>query len=224
MKAMILAAGRGERLRPLTDTIPKPLLQVGDHCLIEWHIKRLHSAGLTDIVVNVSYLGDLIQARLGDGSQYGVRITYSQEPPGALETGGGICKALPLLGEPAFIVVNADIWSDFPFEQLSEPKGLAHLVMVNNPAQHPDGDFVLDDDHVLDEPAGARYTFSGIGVYRPELFSGKAQGRFPLAPVLKLAMKEKAVSGELYQGNWYDIGTIDRLERLQNLIQDMRSE
>jgi len=223
MKAMILAAGRGERLRPLTDITPKPLVQVGNHCLIEWHIKRLHQAGINEIIINVSHLGDQIKSRLGNGEKYNIAIVYSDEPEGALETGGGIVQVLPLLGENPFIVVNGDVWTDFPYEQLVEPDRLAHLIMVNNPPQHPQGDFVLSEGLVLDAAQGSRYTFSGIGVYHPSLFSGCSPGRFPLAPILKKAMLDKGVSGELFSGHWYDIGTMDRLQEVQNLVKRIES-
>lgn len=218
MKAMILAAGRGERLRPLTDTIPKPLMQIGDHSLVEWHIKRLQQAGITEIIINVSHLAEQIKSTLGSGQGYGVAITYSDEPEEALETGGGILQALPWLGNHPFVVINGDIWTDYPFEQLQQPAGLAHLVMVENPQQHPQGDFVLEKGQVLDATEGDRYTFSGIGIYKPALFSGCKPGRFPLAPLLKEAMQEELVSGELYTGHWHDVGTPGRLLQVQTLV------
>jgi len=217
---MILAAGRGERLRPLTDTIPKPLVQVGECSLIEWHIKRLQQAGINEIVINVSYLADQIKNKLGDGQQYAVNIQYSEEPEDAFETGGGIVQALPLLGKQPFVVINGDIWTDFPFDSLSEPQNLAHLILVDNPPQHPLGDFILNANHVSDEAGGDRFTFSGIGVYRPELFAGYTSGkRFPLAPILKSVMQSNQVSGEYYQGQWYDIGSVDRLQQLREQLE-----
>ena len=217
---MILAAGRGERLRPLTDTIPKPLVQVGECSLIEWHIRRLQQAGINEIVINVSYLADQIKNKLGDGQQYAVNIHYSEEPEHAFETGGGIVQALPLLGKQPFVVINGDIWTDFPFDSLSEPQNLAHLILVDNPPQHPLGDFILNANHVSDEANGARFTFSGIGVYRPELFAGYTSGkRFPLAPILKSVMQSNQVSGEYYQGQWYDIGSVDRLQQLREQLE-----
>lgn len=218
MKAMLLAAGRGERLRPLTDATPKPLVQVGDHCLIEWHIKRLQQAGINEIIINISYLGDQIKNKLGDGHHYDVDIFYSEEPTDALETGGGIVHALALLGEQPFVVINSDVWTDYPFSKLKTPQGLAHLVMVSNPLQHPQGDFVLHNGVISDELSDEKVTFSGIGIYRPELFADCSPGRFPLAPILRNAMANRHVSGELYTGSWDDIGT---LERLQNLRQRM---
>ncbi len=214
MKAMILAAGRGERMRPLTDTVPKPLLETGGRSLIEYHLLALARAGVTDIVINHAHLGAQIEARLGDGARYGVRIAYSPENERGLETGGGILRALPLLGAEPFIVVNADIWTDYPFARLPHaPRALAHLVLVPNPAHHPTGDFTLAGDRV-DNDAGARHTFSGIGVYRPEMFDDCAPGAFPLAPLLRAAAERGAVSGELYTGDWMDIGTPERLREL----------
>jgi len=217
MKAMILAAGRGERMRPLTDYRPKPLLQAGDRPLIEYHIERLAAGGFCDLIINHAHLGTQIEEALGDGRRWGVRIRYSaeQEP---LETGGGIFQALPLVGPEAFLVVNGDIWTDFDFARLREaPKGLAHLVLVPNPPHHPDGDFVLDEGLVTDAP-GQRLTFSGVGLYRPELFSTSRPGRFPLAPLLRKAMTAGLVSGELYQGSWLDIGTPERLQALDRML------
>jgi MurNAc alpha-1-phosphate uridylyltransferase len=212
MKALILAAGRGERLRPLTDHTPKPLIEAGGRPLIEHTILALAEAGFTDLVINLAHLGEQIQARLGDGARLGVRIAYSHEGEEALETGGGIFRALPLLGDGPFIVVNGDIATDFPFARLHpHPHGLAHLVLVNNPDHHPQGDFALDGERVIanGEP---RHTFSGIGVYRRELFAACQPGKFPLAPLLRAAMADKQASGELYQGFWMDIGTLERLQ------------
>lgn len=215
MKAMILAAGRGERLRPLTDNTPKPLLQVGPKRLIEYHLENLRDAGMVDIVINTAWLGGQVRQHLGDGSSYGVNIVYSPEPEGALETGGGILAALPLLGDEPFIVVNGDIWTDYPFAGMRlDPAMLAHLVLVDNPAHNPDGDFRLDAGSVHDGSGSSGLTFSGIGVYSPDLFSGCKPGRFPLAPLLREAMKSDAVSGEHYRGRWFDIGTEQRLLQL----------
>jgi len=219
MKAMILAAGRGERMRPLTDTMPKPLLEVDGKALIEYHIEALRRAGVETLVVNHAHLGGRIKAALGSGARYGVRILYSPEPEGALDTGGGIHKALPLLGDDPFIVVNGDIWTDYPFTSLSEPAGLAHLVLVDNPPHHADGDFALSGREVVDDGEGA-LTFSGIGVYRPALFAELAPGRFPLAPLLRRAMREAAVTGEHYRGMWMDIGTPQRLEEIRRSARD----
>ena len=215
MKAMILAAGRGVRMRPLTDRIPKALLKVGRRCLIEYHIAALVQAGITDIVINHAHLGNQIEAVLGDGSRYDARIVYSPEGETALETGGGIYRALPLLGAKPFIVVNADIWTDYPFRQLPEkPSGLAHLVLVDNPAFNQTGDFVLNGGHIVEE-GQPRLTYSGIGVFTPALFKGCKPGVFPLAPLLRKAITAGQVSGEHYQGVWYDIGTPERLEMIE---------
>jgi MurNAc alpha-1-phosphate uridylyltransferase len=218
MKALILAAGRGERLRPLTDYTPKPLLQVGRRPLIEYIIADLSRAGFSELVVNLAHLGEQIQTRLGDGSRFGMHVTYSQEGEDALETGGGIRQALPLLGDGPFLVVNGDVATDFPYASLrNRPDGLAHLVMVENPHHHPQGDFALQGDKVtaVGEP---KYTFSGIGVYRPELFAGRQSGKFPLAPLLREAMAKGLVSGQIYPGFWMDIGTIERLRELDERL------
>ena len=218
MKAMILSAGRGERMRPLTDSTPKPLLRIGGQTMIERHIHALAGAGILARVINHAHLGEKLVQALGDGSSYGVDICWSPEPEGALETGGGIFHALSLLGEEPFIVVNADIWTDFPFDGLPEqPDGLAHLVLVDNPAHHPEGDFVLSTGRVL-QGGGAPLTFSGIGVYRPELFDGCIAGSFPLAPLLRQAMDDGQVSGEHYGGTWFDIGTPERLQEVNDVV------
>jgi MurNAc alpha-1-phosphate uridylyltransferase len=215
---MILAAGRGERMRPLTDHTPKPLLRIGGQTLIEHHLHALAQAGIRELVVNHAHLGDKLVAALGSGSAYGVEIAWSPEPEGALETGGGIFNALALLGAEPFLVVNADIWTDFPFTSLPvQPGGLAHLVLVNNPEHHPDGDFSLVDGQVS-RRGPAMLTFGGIGVYRRELFDGCAPGAFPLAPLLRRAMDAEQVSGEIYAGAWFDIGTPGRLEAVNDVV------
>jgi len=212
---MILAAGRGERMRPLTDRVPKALLEVRGRPLVVHLIERLRVAGITRLVINHAWLGEQLVAALGDGAALGVAIRWSPEPPGALDTGGGIRNALPLLGERPFLACNADVWSDFDFARLPrEPAGLAHLVLVDNPAHRPQGDFVLDGDRVRAEGA-PRLTFAGIGVYRPALFAGHPRGRFPLAPLLRAAMSEGQVSGEHHRGRWCDAGTPERLAALQ---------
>lgn len=216
---MILAAGRGERMRPLTDHTPKPLLAVGGRKLIEHLIAALAQAGFRDLVINHAHLGEQIVAALGDGHRHGVRIAYSAEPAGALETGGGILQALPLLGGGPFLVVNGDIWTDYPFSRLPRQlTGLAHLVLVDNPEHHPDGDFGLDGTAVVAETS-RKLTFSGIGVYSPSLFAGREPGRFPLAPLLRAAITRGAVSGEHYRGVWSDVGTPARLQALDAAVQ-----
>lgn len=218
---MLLAAGRGERMRPLTDAVPKPLLEVGGRALIEWHLARLAAAGFRDIVVNHAHLGSMIESRLGDGVRYGVRIRYSAEGE-ALETAGGIARALPLLGDEAFLVVNADIYCEFDFARLppvleamarNVAAELAHLVLVDNPPQHPGGDFALAAGRVAEQ--GPRLTFSGIGCYRSELFAGVPRGaKARLAPLLREAIAAGRVSGERFAGRWVDVGTPERLAAL----------
>ena len=218
MKAMLLAAGRGERMRPLTDDTPKSLLRIGGQTLIERHLHALAQAGIRELVINHAHLGEQLVAAIGNGSAYGVEVVYSPEPPGALETGGGIFHALPLLGVAPFLVVNADIWTDFPFATLpAQPDGLAHLVLVDNPEHHSAGDFSLTDNRVS-RRGPVMLTFGGIGVYRPELFAGCHPGPFPLAPVLRQAMDAEQVSGEYYPGTWFDIGTPQRLEAVNRRV------
>lgn len=216
MKAMILAAGRGERMRPLTDHTPKPLLEVAGKPLIVHHLEALRTAGVTDLVINTGHLGERLPAALGDGRAWGVNIAYSPEPPDALETGGGIFQALPLLGPDPFLVVNGDIWTDYPLAALKEtPVNLAHLVLVDNPAQHPTGDFALLPETGKVCLSGLRrLTFSGVSVLRPTLFAGCTAGRFPLGPLLRQAIALGAVTGERYPGIWRDIGTPQRLAEL----------
>jgi len=217
VKAMILAAGRGERMRPLTDETPKPLLAIGGQSLIERHLRALGRAGVQEVVVNLSWLGHLIRDALGNGSRFGLSIQYSDEGPVPLETAGGIFRALPMLGPEPFIVVNGDIFTDFPFTTLRLPAAAAaHLVLVDNPPHHPRGDFGLKDGqvHVQGEPM---YTFSGIAIYRPGFFEGSAPGRFPLLPLFRRAIAMRALSGELYAGQWSDVGTSQRLAELQAL-------
>ncbi|MET0067535.1 MAG: N-acetylmuramate alpha-1-phosphate uridylyltransferase MurU [Candidatus Thiodiazotropha sp.] len=217
MKAMILAAGRGERMRPLTDSLPKPLLPVLGKPLIVHHIERLAAAGYHELVINHAHLGAMIEGELGRGDRWGVQIRYSAEDS-ALETGGGIHRALPLLGEDPFLVVNGDVWTDYDFTRLHiSAQDLAHLVLVPNPPQHPLGDFRLTQGRVEDMP-GERLTFSGIGVYRPGLFEACQAGAFPLAPILRRAMQAGRVSGERHQGYWVDVGTPQRLYELERRL------
>ena len=217
--AMILAAGRGERMHPLTDHTPKPLLEVAGKPLIVWHIERLAAAGYGHLVINHAHLGAQIEQRLGSGAAWGVRISYSAEGEGrALETGGGIFRALPLLGKSPFLVVNGDVWCDIDFGGLRlAAEDLAHLVLVDNPAHHPKGDFVLDHGRVSSHGDG-RLTFSGIGAYRAELFHGCEPGAFPLAPLLRRTMDAGRVSGSHHHGAWWDIGTPQRLAELDRKL------
>ena len=203
-------------MRPLTDRMPKPLLPVGGRPLIVHLIDALADAGFSELVINHSYRGGDIERALGDGGRHGVHILYSAEPEGALETGGGIYRALPMLGEE-FLVVNGDIWTDYPFARLRRPPtGLAHLVLVDNPPHHPYGDFALSGDAV--EVQGRKLTFAGIGTYRAELFSGCTEDRFPLSPLLRRAIVERRVSGEHYSGRWIDVGTPERLQAVDSML------
>lgn len=227
MKALVFAAGKGERMRPLTDSTPKPLLPVRGKPLIEWHLEKLAALGVQDVVVNTSWLAQAFEPALGQGERWGLRLHYSHEGPEPLETGGGMLHALPRLGSEPFLAVNADIWCDYDFARLPrEPAGLAHLVLVDNPAHNPEGDFALLGDGSM-QPAGEqRLTFSGIGVYRPVLFNnwrsviGAAAGaeldppRFRLAPLLRAAMRAGQVTGEHHRGTWTDVGTPERLAAL----------
>lgn len=213
MKVMILAAGRGERMRPLTDTLPKPLLEVGSKPLILWHIEKLIKNGFKDIVINIAHFGYKIPEALGDGSKYDANISYSDEQDsGALESAGGIKKALTLLGNEPFLVVNGDIFCDYEFDSNFElGDNLAHLILVKNPEHNRNGDFGLNDTLVLNED-NIQYTFSGIGYYNPKLFSGVESGKSALAPLLREAIKEKKISGSIHNGYWHDIGTPQRLK------------
>ena len=213
MKAMILAAGRGERMRPLTDVTPKPLLAVHGTPLLDHLISQLARAGFTDIVINIAHLGEKIRAHLGTGARLSVNISYSDEGPAGLETGGGIRRALPLLACDPFLVVNGDIYTDYDFARLpASLAGLAHLVLVDNPDHHPEGDFGLHDGQITD--AAPRLTFAGIGLYRAALFADLTAERFPLAPLLRRTAARGMVSGEHYRGPWTDVGTPERLAAL----------
>ncbi|KAE9635259.1 N-acetylmuramate alpha-1-phosphate uridylyltransferase MurU [Aeromonas veronii] len=218
MKAMILAAGRGERMRPLTDLLPKPLLAVGGKPLIVHHIEKLKEAGVTELVINHAWLGHKLVESLGDGTALGVTIHWSAEES-ALETAGGIVQALPLLGSEPFLVINGDTWLDLDYHTLvSQPLGddLAHLWLVPNPPQHPSGDFALQAGRVVDTPA---FTFSGVGLYDPAAFAGLAGGARKLAPLLRDWMAQGRVGGSLLAGEWRDIGTVDRLRELDDQLQ-----
>ena len=223
MDVMILAAGRGLRLRPLTDETPKPLLMAGDCSLIEHHLEALAKAGVTRIVINHAHLGEQITARLEDGSRYGLQIQYSDESSGALETGGGIRNALPLLQSDPFAVVNSDIWTDFAFSDLPvKIKGLAHLVLVNNPSHRPGGDFMLSAEGIVNATKGVALTFSGIGVYHHRLFEDCSRQHFPLAPLLLDAAAQGQVSGVHYPGEWVDVGTPERLRALDRRLKNLK--
>lgn len=227
MKALIFAAGFGERMRPLTDATPKPLLSVGGKPLIVWHLQKLAALGVCEVIINTSWLAEQFPAMLGDGSQFGLRLAFSFEGASPLETGGGMWNVLPQLGDAAFIAVNGDVWCDADFSQLPrEPQGVAHLLMVDNPEHNPNGDFALDAAGRLHSEGAQKLTFSGIGVYRPALLShwreviGDAPGaddnppKFRLAPLLRAAMHRGQVSGEHHRGRWTDVGTPERLALL----------
>lgn len=219
MKAMILAAGRGQRMRPLTDKVPKPLLKVAGKMLIEYHLEKLKLAKITNVVINHAWLGEKIEKTLGDGSRYGLNIVYSAEKK-ALETAGGIINALPLLrgweGEAEeFIVINGDVYCDYDLNNLpSTLSGLAHLILVDNPAHHIEGDFALTKSGLVEQTGKHKRTFSGIGVYHPDLFKGYSVAKQALAPILRKTMDNNQVSGEYYKGVWHDIGTPERLNEL----------
>ena len=218
MRAMILAAGRGERLRPLTDSLPKPLVEVGGKPLIEWHLENLARSGYREIVINQGHLGDMLPRTLGNGDRWGVTIHWSDEQPEALDTGGGIFKALPLLGGAPFLIVNGDVWTDYPFSRLRSVKcDQAHLVMVENPRHNMRGDFSLRAGRLSAE-GPELLTYSGIAVYHPRFFESAPGGKFSVVPFLLDAMKAGAVTGERYRGDWSDIGTIDRLESLRQRL------
>lgn len=221
MKAMILAAGLGNRMRPLTLTTPKPLLAVGGKPLIVWHIEALKKVGITEIVINAAWLKEKLVEQLGDGTQFGVNITWSLEDEG-LETAGGIIQALPFLGDEPFLVVNGDVWTRFDFADILEidlHDHLAHLVLVDNPPQHPQGDFVLQDNKVFDRITDqTAFTFSGISVLSPKLFADLEQGKRPLAPLLRDAMSKGQISGQKMSAVWVDVGTPERLTELDHKI------
>lgn len=236
MKAMILAAGLGTRMRPLTERTPKPMLSVAGMPLIEQHVRNCVRAGITEIVINHAYLGEQIEAHLGDGGRFGCAIVYSREGE-PLDTGGGIFRALPLLGDQPFIAMNADVWTDYPLEKLraisfgerdsSLGKGnlaleknveCAHLVMTDNPPQHPHGDFYLREGLLSETGEGSKLTWTGLRVINPALFSGCSDGVFSIVPLLKRAMKAGRVTGEYYGGRWFDIGTPARLHEINELL------
>ena len=226
MKALIFAAGLGERMRPLTNHTPKPLLAVAGKPLITWHLEKLAALGIRDVVVNTSWLADQFPATLGDGAQWGLRIRYGHEGDTPLETGGGMWNALPLLGESPFLLVNGDVWTDFDFAKLPrEPAGLAHLVRVDRPPQATHGDFALDTDGCVRADGEHKLTYAGIGIYRPQLLNGwrdvipapllaNGKPKFPLAPILRAHMPQGLITGEHHRGRWTDVGTPQRLAQL----------
>jgi MurNAc alpha-1-phosphate uridylyltransferase len=226
MKALIFAAGLGERMRPLTDATPKPLLRVGGKPLIEWHLEKLAALGIREVVVNTSWLAQQFPAALGDGARWNLHITYAYEGDTPLETGGGMLNALPLLGDDAFLLVNGDVWTDYDFARLPrEPRGLTHLVMVDRPPQATHGDFALDAGGCVRADGEHKLTYAGIGVYRPQLLDGwrdvipepaiaNGKPKFPLAPILRAHMVEGGIGGEHHRGRWTDVGTPERLARL----------
>ena len=226
MKALIFAAGLGERMRPLTDTTPKPLLRVGGKPLIEWHLEKLAALGIRDVVVNTSWLADQFPAALGVGARWNLRLHFAFEGDTPLETGGGMLNALPLLGDAPFLLVNGDVWTDVDFATLPRaPRGLAHLVMVDRPPQATHGDFALDADGCVRADGDHKLTYAGVGVYRPQLLDGWratiatptlaiGKPKFPLAPLLRAHMARGAITGEHHRGRWTDVGTPERLARL----------
>lgn len=217
-KVIILAAGRGERMRPLTDVTPKPLLPVAGQSFLAHHLQALRAAGVREVVINISYLAEKIRHTIGDGAQFGLSIHYSHEPE-ALETGGGILQALPLLGAEPFLVIGGDLWTAYPWQQLIQhdlQDNLAHLVMVKNPDYHPAGDYYLDPHHKLHLDGPAKFTYASFGVYHPALFDNYQPGKFRLPEVLINPMQQQKVTGELYQGRWENVGTVAEWERLQN--------
>lgn len=215
MRAMILAAGRGERLRPLTDHTPKPLIGVGGQTLISYHLQHLAQAGFREVVINISHLGEKIHSTLGDGSEWGLQVQYSTEPEQALDSGGGIQQALQWLGNAPFAVINADIFTAYPFTRLRAVKcNHAHVIMVPNPTHHPQGDWGINGGR-MDPDGDPRFTFSGISVYHPRFFESAQAGRFSVVPMLVAAARQKYITAELYQGDWHDIGTAERLESLR---------
>jgi MurNAc alpha-1-phosphate uridylyltransferase len=226
MKAMILAAGRGERMRPLTDHTPKPLLLAGGKPLIVWHLEHLAASGFTEVIINHAHLGAQIESALGDGSRFGLRLRYSPEPPGALETAGGIARALPLLGEAPFLVINGDIWCDWAFSQAVQhartlAPGHAWLVLVDNPPQHANGDFALDGERVkfAREAPARTLTYAGSGIFTPEFFADVPAGAImKLRPLLDTAIAQGRLHGEHHRGNWVDVGTPERLAELDRAL------
>lgn len=219
MRVMILAAGRGKRLRPFTDHTPKPLLAVADRAMIDYTIEAFVNAGFDEFVINLSHLGEQIRSHLGDGSRYGAQISYSDESKSVLETAGGIQHALPLLGDQAFVVVNADVATDFDYASLYNiDVKLAHLVLIPNPSHHPEGDFALAEG-IVNQYNKPRYTFSGVGIYHPDLFKHCKPGKLRLADLLRSSMNSGQISGQIFNGFWMDVGTVERLQTLEKHYQ-----
>lgn len=217
MIAMILAAGRGERMRPLTEETPKSLVEVRGETLLERHLRALCAAGVENVVINLGWLGDKVLEHIGSGKRYGINVVYSNEGENILETGGGIHRALPMLGTDPFLVVNADIYTDMPLPPADlSGTDLGHLVLVPRPANKRHGDFDLRDGRIC-ESTDAAHTFSGVAVYRPEFFADCEPGRFPLAPMLRSAARDGRLAGSLYEGSWEDVGTPERLAELNRL-------
>ena len=237
MKALIFAAGLGERMRPLTEHTPKPLLQAGGKPLIVWHLEKLAACGVRDVVINISWLADRFPDTLGDGARWNLRIVYSHEGERPLKTGGGMLHALPLLGDSPFVLVNGDIWTDYDFARLPRvPAGLAHLVMVDRPQHATHGDFALDESGHVRADGANRLTYAGLGVYRPQLLDGWRGSvgdepgasadppRFKLAPILRAQMAVGAITGEHHRGRWTDVGTPQRLSELQDSLQQLGND
>lgn len=218
MKAMLLAAGRGSRLKPLTDKTPKPLLSIGPHSLIEYHLLALKRAGVHEVVINVSYQAKQIIKKLGDGKHYGLQLEYSYEQGAALGTGGGVFQALPLLGDEPFLVISSDIWTQFPFSpSFMTSDSEAHLVFVENPSFHPGGDYALAENGQV-SMQGEKVTYAGIAKVHPHLFKNCNPGSFSISPLFNNAIKRGCVSGEIYRGPWFNVGTIAELERLEKAL------
>ena len=216
MKAMLLAAGRGERMKHLTDHVPKPLLSVGSKTLIEHNLERLKAAGINDVVINVSYRGEQIVEKIGDGKRFGMKITYSYELDLPLGTGGGVFQALKYLGKQPFLVLSSDVWTDYPFEKLKDlPKCDGHLILVNNPDFHPKGDYCLLETGRVSAKDKPKFTYASFAVIHPRLFKGCQEGYYSMIPLLEEAMKHSVVTGELYRGEWFNVGTPEELKKLR---------
>lgn len=221
MKAMILSAGRGERLRPLTDIIPKPLVPVNGKPLIVYHLEKLAKNGFKEVIINTAYLGEKIQEALGDGEKFGLKIIYSLEKDNVLETGGGIYHALPLLGNAPFITINSDIFTDFNFADLASIKLpaniIAHLILAPNSKYHPNGDFSLDSGNsLISNNSPKPYTATGITLYHPEFFEGLQAGKYSVTPLWRQYADQGKISGSVFHGIWHDVGTLEKLKELEN--------